>query len=89
MAPYVAFDGADPALDECPHGKTAGERCDQCDADDPPETSAPIAFLPVNPKALTEMPGLLHRCPICWCLVIDLDRCSHLETQHPGHRSAA
>lgn len=40
-----------------------------------------VDWLPVNPKALT-INGLLFRCPLCFSLVIDLDRDAHVEAMH-------
>lgn len=40
-----------------------------------------LVWPPVNPKALT-IDGLLFRCPLCFSLVIDLDRDAHVEAMH-------
>lgn len=43
----------------------------------------PLYWPAVNPKALG-IDGVLFRCPLCRCLVIDLDRDEHIELAHPA-----
>lgn len=50
--------------------------------DDAAQTEEPPAmWLAVNPKAFT-LEGLWYRCPICRCLLVDIDQAPHLEAMH-------
>lgn len=68
-------------IDLCPHGRTTGEVCPECD------DGVDADWRAVDPRVLLKL-SLLFRCPVCGSLVADIDRCRHAE-HHRGITSAA